>query len=244
MGIDELTALCNENAIPTGGNVTAAKMRSELIKALFPVDGDGGDDGDDGEDDDEEDSEEAPVSEAARRRRDVLRICALTVRQLKKELDDAGVKVDKSLRKGDLQELLLQHHGCTLEDANDTNGNSNATARSVVSSIDNDPASPARPRSGRSTATSRSPYLDAVKSPRSAPPSSPGSSMATSKSPYKDAIMSPAASRSAPRYIANVNTSVSRAGRTRKKTAKARQHEEEYRNNLSSPGIAKKRGRR
>ena len=109
---------------------------------------------------------------------------------------------------------------------------------------DNGPASPARPRSGRSTATSRSPYLDAVKSPRSAPPSSPGSSMATSKSPYKDAIMSPAASRSAPRYIANVNTSVSRAGRTRKKTAKARQHEEEYRNNLSSPGIAKKRGRR
>ena len=73
MGIDELTALCNENAIPTGGNVTAAKMRSELIKALFPVDGDGGDDGDDGEDDDEEDSEEAPVSEAARRRRDLQR---------------------------------------------------------------------------------------------------------------------------------------------------------------------------
>ena len=219
--------MCNENSIPTGGSTSAAKMRSELIKALFPVDDDDGDEGDDDGDDDEEDGEEPPMSEAARRRRDVLRIYSLKISQLKKELDDAGVKFDKSLKKADLQELLLQHHGCTLEDAT-TNGSGNAKgagSRSVVgSTVNNGSSTPARPRSGHS--------------------------MAARKSPYKDAIMSPAASRSAPQDVATANTSVSRAGRTtcsgrnRKKTAKALQHEEEYRNDLSSPGIAKKRGRK
>ena len=114
--------------------------------------------------------------------------------------------------------MLMHHHGCRLDDLNDSDGNSNARGDTTAS---NGPCSPSRTRtSASSTAKSKSPWLDAAKKAPSCatPPPNPGSLAAVSRSLYNDDTTAgrPSRSPAAPR-----SAGVSRTRRFRKKTAKA-----------------------